>query len=434
MPCGEKAAALPGGLARFARSTLGGGWADATNLAPRTSFARGSCDRLARGAGREARGVFDGTRGTGALRVQLDTRVSPVRSARAPNSFVCVELREGVAGLGTWRSACIYSVASGNDSRASEDTHMYVATHDSIGRQAAAMLIAVPFALLACSGDEKTQSTVAVAEASPVAVDTPTVSVESAGTTVAPEAAFETPLTAYNAGEYRIAAGMYRVEVGTKPGDAYGHYMLGLSSWKSGDFDGAVKAFDKSLELDPGFARGYFNKARVLLDLNRAPEALETIEKGRAIDSTSPDGWRLKARAQAESGDVDGAMATYRELLVRDDSDVWGLNNYGVLLLDRGEFEEALGPLARLVQVRPTSPLFQNNFGMALERSGYKVAALRHYEEGVRHDSTFAKAVKNAERLKALGLDPAAAEVVSELELAEQFRQKVKSLKDGGTK
>lgn len=321
----------------------------------------------------------------------------------------------------------------------SEDIHMYAATRDHTGRQAVAMLIVTTSALLlACSGGEKSQSTVAVAEASPVGspvpVDTPTTSVEPAATTVPPEAAFETPLSAYNAGEYRIAAEMYLNDVRTRPADAHAHYMLGLSSWKSGDFPEALKAFDKSLELDSGFAKGYFNKARVLLDLDRSPEALEMIEKGRAIDSTSPDGWRLKARAQAESGDVDGAIATYRELLVRDDSDVWGLNNYGVLMLDRGEFEEALGPLARLVQVRPTSPLFQNNFGMALERSGFKVAALRHYEEGVRHDSTFAKAVKNAERLKALSLDPAAEEVVSELELAERFRQQVKAWKDGATK
>jgi len=317
----------------------------------------------------------------------------------------------------------------------SEDTHMYAATRDHTGRQAVAVLIVMSSALLvACSGGEKTQSTVAVAEASPVPADTPTTSVESPATTLPPESAFETPLAAYNAGEYRTAAEMYRNDVRTKSDDAHAHYMLGLSSWKSGDFPEAMKAFDRSLELDPGFAKGYFNKARVLLDLDRSPEALEMIEKGRAIDSTSPDGWRLKARAQAESGDVDGALTTYRELLVNDDSDVWGLNNYGVLLLDRGEFEEALGPLARLVQVRPTSPLFQNNFGMALERSGFKVAALRHYEEGVRHDSTFAKAVKNAERLKALSLDPGAEEVVSELDLAERFRQRVKSWKDGATK
>ena len=315
---------------------------------------------------------------------------------------------------------------------------MYAASRNPAGHKAVAMFLALPFALLACSGGEKSDATVPVAEAHPVATPvayTPPASTDSAsGSTFSSVPRFESAIDAYNAGEYRTAAEMYKVGVESKPGDAHGHYMLGLSTWKGGDFPEALKALDKSLELDPTFAKGYFNKARVLLDLNRAPEALEVIEKGRAIDSASSDGRRLKARAQAESGDVDGAMETYRELLVINDADAWGLNNLGVLLLDRGEFEEAVGPLARVVQVRPTSPLFQNNLGMALERSGHKVAALRHYEEGVRHDSTFVKVVRNAERLKAAGVDPTGTAEVSVADLAEEFRQKVKGWKGGTTK
>jgi hypothetical protein len=86
------------------------------------------------------------------------------------------------------------------------------------------------------------------------------------------------------------------------------------------------------------------------------------------------------------------------------------------------------------VQVKPTAPLFQNNFGMALERSGYTVAALRHYEEAVRNDSTFTKAVKNAERLRGTMTDTTATEEVSVTNLAEAFRLKVKAWKEGGVK
>lgn len=310
---------------------------------------------------------------------------------------------------------------------------MNAATRSPVGRKAVAAFLAVPFALLACSGGEKSSSTVAVAEAHPVesTTTTPVLNTNS-GTVAVAEPKFASPIDAYNAGHYRDAVEMYTLRVGEKPDDAHGWYMLGLSSWKAGDPGRAKDAFDKSIELDPSFAKNYFNHARVLLDLKRVPEALEMVEKGRAIDSTSPDGLRLKARAQSEGGDMDGAMATYRDLLVRDDADVWGLNNLGVLLLDRGQFEEALGPLARVVQVRPTSPLFQNNLGMALERSGHKVAALGHYELGVQHDSTFVKAVKNADRLRMV-VDSTAAVEVNVNELAEQFRQKVTGWKEGVT-
>ena len=309
---------------------------------------------------------------------------------------------------------------------------MYATTRSAIGR----LIVALPFAITACGGDKNT-ATLATAEAKlavPVAQAARLTTVTNGGTPVSPTEKYESGEAAFKAGKYHDAADMYKARVIAKPADANGLYMLGLSSWKAGDFAGAKDAFDKSIELNPGFAKSNLNEPRVLLDMKRAPEALELIAKGRGIDSTSPDGVRLKARAQSESGDIEGAMQTYRDLLVRDDADTWGLNNLGVLLLDRGEFTDALGPLARVVQVKPTAPLFQNNYGMALERSGYKVAALRHYEEAVRNDSTFTKAVKNAERLRGVVTDTTATEEVSVNDMAESFRLKVKTWKDGGVK
>jgi len=313
---------------------------------------------------------------------------------------------------------------------------MFATTRSAIGSLSLAALVAVPFATLACGGGEKKREVIVPTETTPTqpvstvepsAVQNVRLNVRNVG-----GMDVSTPKTgdaAYTAGNYRAAAEMFKEYVDSKPGDAHGYHMLGLSTWKIGDFAAAKIAFDKSIELNPKYAKSYFNEARVLLDMKRAPEALELIEKGRAIDSTIPDGVRLKARAQSEGGDVEGAMKTYRDLLVRDDADTWGLNNLGVLLLNRGEVEDALGPLARVVQVQPRAPLFQNNFGMALERSGHKGAALKHYEEAVRNDSSFTKAVKNVERLKGV-TGVTAGDDVNEEKLAEAFRQKVKSWKD----
>jgi tetratricopeptide (TPR) repeat protein len=298
-------------------------------------------------------------------------------------------------------------------------------------------IVALPFAIVACGGDQHT-ATRSAAETKPVTPVVPAARVttsEKRGTIGGTGLeTYETGDAAYTAGNYRDAATMYKAHVDAKPNDANGFYMLGLSNWKAGDFADAKEAFDKSIDLNPAFAKSYFNEARVLLDMKRAPEALELIKKARTIDSTSPDGLRLEARAQSECGDIDGAMTTYRALLVRDDADTWGLNNLGVLLLDRGESADALGPLARAVQVKPTAPVFQNNYGMALERSGDKFAALRHYEEAVRNDSTFTKAVKNVERLRSIVTDTTATDEVSVNDLAEAFRQKVKVWKDGVVK
>jgi tetratricopeptide (TPR) repeat protein len=311
---------------------------------------------------------------------------------------------------------------------------MFTTPRSFAGRLATTAIVALPFALIACGGGDK--SVVKVANATtpdsfkPVPtsppLEKPPVTME--GEVVLPS--FKTAEAAFKAGAYRDAKELYKIRSEYPNADAQVFYMLGLSSWKAGDFDGAKDAFDRSIQLDSTFAKSYFNEARVLLDLKRAPEALELIEKGRVIDSTSQDGLRLKARAQSEKGDVSGATATYQELIMRDDADGWTLNNFGAMLMDHGLFQDAVGPLTRAVQVRPSAPLFQNNLGMALERTGSKVAALHHYEEAVRDDSTFTKAVRNVARLKGLITDTTQVQEVDVTGLAEQFRQTVRAWRD----
>jgi tetratricopeptide (TPR) repeat protein len=315
-----------------------------------------------------------------------------------------------------------------------------------IARLSWTALVVVPFALAACGGEKaKTEPVTSFKTTTPNAVQPggpprgtviAASNVERGPTTgsakvdVSMPATYENADAVFKSGHYPEAAEMFERYVETKPNNSFGFYMLGLSSWKAGDFQRAKEAFEKSIDIDPAFAKSHFNDARVLLDLKRAPEALEQVEKGLAIDSTTADGWRLKARAQSASGDFDGAMQTYRELLVRNDEDLWGLNNLGVLLLDSGDYEGALGPLARVVQIKATAPLFQNNLGMALERSGYMVAALHHYQAAVRDDSGYTKAVRNAERLSGIVTDTTLQDEVGVDELAEAFRVKVKMWKE----
>ena len=322
-----------------------------------------------------------------------------------------------------------------------------IARNARIRRFSSAALVVVPFALAACGGDKADAKPVASVKVTDTRATQPpppptttaklasnptargTVGRPTVDITTMP-ATYENANDVFKAGHYPEAADMFEKYVASKPNSAFGFYMLGLSSWKAGDLDRAKDAFDKSIDIDPTFVKSYFNEARVLIDLKRAPEALEQVEKGLALDSSSADGWRLKARAQAATGDMDGAKQTYRDLLLRNDEDTWGLNNLGVLMLDGGDYEGALGPLARVVQIRPTAPLFQNNFGMALERSGYPVAALHHYEQAVRDDSGYTKAVINAERLRGIVTDSTIADEVTVQDLAEAFRLKVKMWKE----
>jgi tetratricopeptide (TPR) repeat protein len=246
----------------------------------------------------------------------------------------------------------------------------------------------------------------------------------------APTSAAEAEV-ALNSGRFDLASIFFSTFVSNNPSNAWGHYMLGVSLHRKGDFKGAVRAFDRSFELDSTNAKTLFNNGRALLALGRDHEAFERIDAGRLLDSTSADGLRLLARAHAKLGNIDGALETYRRALVIDDDDVWTLNNLGVLYLDQGHPEAALGPLARAVVLKGSAPIFQNNLGMALERAGHQYAARLAYQRAVSADPSYAKAKGNLERLNLIVTDSTPSDGVVIEDLAEEFRLQVEMWKDG---
>jgi tetratricopeptide (TPR) repeat protein len=242
-------------------------------------------------------------------------------------------------------------------------------------------------------------------------------------------ATFEDGETLYKEGKFAEAKDAFSSYVDRKPENAFGHYMLGLASWKSGDLTGAEKAFNEALAKDPKHVKSLLNSARVLMDLDRNQEALERIQTARTLDSTATESIRLLARAHHRLGDVESAVTSYREALIADERDVWAMNNLGMLYIEQAKPQEALGPLARAVQLKPTSPIFQNNLGMTLELLGDLTAAKQAYDDALKADSTYAKAKANAERLGDVIVDSSRTSIIVS-EVAEVFRQQVKMWKE----
>jgi tetratricopeptide (TPR) repeat protein len=236
---------------------------------------------------------------------------------------------------------------------------------------------------------------------------------------------------AYHRGSYEEAAGMFQAYSEGNPDNAWGHYMLGLSAWKSGDDSLALEAFDAALRLVPTHRKSLFNSARVLLETGRAQEALERVQQALAAEPLSGEGLRLLGRTKYELGRPDEAVDAYQRALALDDRDVWAMNNLGYIYIQSGRSTDALPPLARAVEIRGNVPVFQNNFGTALERSGHFTSATQAYQAALEADSTYAKAAVGLERVKAHGTesDTSSVDVAA---LSREFEQEVEQWRARG--
>jgi Flp pilus assembly protein TadD len=111
--------------------------------------------------------------------------------------------------------------------------------------------------------------------------------------------------------------------------------------------------------------------------------------------------------------------------------DVWSMNNVGLIMIQQGKNEEALGPLARAVQLDSTVAVFQNNLGIALEHTGRFALATEAYKKALAIDGGYTKAKLSLGRVEGRKEDLSLAPVEL-VTLAESFDREIRGVQMGG--
>jgi tetratricopeptide (TPR) repeat protein len=207
---------------------------------------------------------------------------------------------------------------------------------------------------------------------------------------------------AYQAKNYSEATKLFERYTEQRPKNAWGHFMLGLSAWKSHDLAKAESAFEKALSIDKDHFKSLVNLSRVLLDQKRYDDAVVELAHADELNPNSVDVQRLLGRAYSGQGKTDEAVEAYRRAIALDEHDAWSMNNLGSLLLDQKHADEALPLLAKAVMLRNDVPVFHNNLGMALEHTGRFKAAATAYSGAVTADPGYLKARQNLARVEAV--------------------------------
>jgi len=292
--------------------------------------------------------------------------------------------------------------------------------------------VATAIALTACGGEIKDPKDVNPT-VTPVAVSgTADSSTGSVGTSTAVTQVVLTEAErVYREKRYSDAAALFATYTDQHPNNPWGHYMLGLSSWKAGDLDRAETALVRANGLDPKHVKTLINLARVNLDQGKPKDALGRVTAALELDSASSEGYRLLGRVRGALNEPNEAIAAYRAALLLEPKDVWSMNNMGLLMIQQGKNEEALGPLALAIQLDSTVAVFQNNLGIALEHTGRFTLATQAYKSALAVDGGYTKAKLSLARVEGRKEDPSVTPVELAT-LAGSFDREIRGIQMGG--
>ena len=112
----------------------------------------------------------------------------------------------------------------------------------------------------------------------------------------------------YQSNEYELALKACDKAIELKPDYADAWYNRGVILGKLGRYDEALKAFDKAIELKPDYADACNNRGVSLDKLGRYDEALKAYDKAIVLKPDYASAWYNKACAYSLKGDKENAL------------------------------------------------------------------------------------------------------------------------------
>ena len=134
-------------------------------------------------------------------------------------------------------------------------------------------------------------------------------------------------------------------------------------------YEEAMERYRDVLEIDPDYAPAHEGIGRVLLQLGRYGEAVESLARSVSLEPKSPaavDRHVAMGRAFVELGRTEAAAEHYARALEIDSRNAKALDSFAVLRFGQQRYEEALGYYETLIEVGGANARVHANVGATL--------------------------------------------------------------------
>jgi tetratricopeptide (TPR) repeat protein len=161
-------------------------------------------------------------------------------------------------------------------------------------------------------------------------------------------------------------------------------YGLGIIHTRKGDLQGAMREYQKALELSPAFVAPYLKLAELYILDNAWEELVSLLEEGLAHQASSPCLFSQLSKGYMEMGKNDLALDVLEQGVAQYPHEAGLLSNLAWVYLEIGQRqEEALNLAQKAYSLCPENPAVADTLGWAFYKKNLLTRALWMFEQAL---------------------------------------------------
>ena len=170
------------------------------------------------------------------------------------------------------------------------------------------------------------------------------------------------------------------------------YLSLGLTFRQRRDFEKAINAYDKVIELDPEDMRAYRSRGFAKRASEDISGAIADFDKVIELDPEDIRAYRSRGFAKRSSGDISGAIADFDKVIELDPEDMRAYRSRGFAKRSSGDISGAIADFDKVVELDPEDIRSYRIRGFAKRSSGDISGAIADFDKVLEFDPQYAQA------------------------------------------
>jgi protein O-mannosyl-transferase len=160
------------------------------------------------------------------------------------------------------------------------------------------------------------------------------------------------------------------------PHVAVAHNNMGRFFREINQYDKAIAAYNKAIEINPGSYNTYSNRGKAMFDLGRIDEALQNFNRSIELNANYVEALSNRGAAHAAKSNFQEALNDLNKALGLDPQNINALSNRSLSFYSMNEFEKAAGDITTYLNLKPDDADMLNLRSLSLNQLGRDKEAL----------------------------------------------------------